>query len=67
VNFSSSFYEVKDMRKLRHYHELLSHREHYIQLLRSGQIKTQAHSLIQLYIKQLTLAINEQWSEQNHG
>ena len=42
------------MRKLRHYHELLIHREHYVQLLRSGQIKTQAYSLIHLHINKLT-------------
>jgi hypothetical protein len=55
------------MRKLRHYHELLIHREHYVQLLRSGQIKTQAYSLIHLHINKLTNAINEQWSEKSNG
>jgi hypothetical protein len=51
------------MRKIRSYQELLIRREHYIQLLRSGQVKPKAHSLIRWHIKKLTNAINERWPD----
>ena len=55
------------MRKLRRYDKLLIHLEHYVQLLRSGQINSQAYSLIHRQIGKLTKAIHQQWSEKSNG
>jgi hypothetical protein len=49
------------MKKHRSYQELLIHREHYIQLLRSGRVKPQAQSLIRSHINKLNQAIDKQW------
>ncbi|MGK7876670.1 MAG: ubiquinone biosynthesis protein COQ7 [Xenococcaceae cyanobacterium] len=43
------------------YQELLIHREHYVQLLRSGQVKPQARHLIRLQISKLNRAIDKYW------
>lgn len=55
------------MKKLRRYDKLLIHLEHYVQLLRSDQINSQAYSLIHRQIDKLTKAIHQQWSEKSHG
>jgi hypothetical protein len=49
------------MRKLLSYQELLMRRQHYVQLLRSGQVKPEAQALIGWHISQLTQAINQRW------
>ncbi len=43
------------------YQELLIHREHYVQLLRSGQVKPQARHLIRQQIGKLNRAIHKCW------
>lgn len=50
-----------DMKKLRSYQELLSHREHYLRLLGSGRVKREARSVIRTHIDKLTHTLNERW------
>lgn len=66
-NLTSNVYQVNNMKKLRRYDKLLIHLEHYVQLLRSDQINSQAYSLIHRQIDKLTKAIHQQWSEKSNG
>ncbi|ACK70831.1 hypothetical protein PCC7424_2410 [Gloeothece citriformis PCC 7424] len=49
------------MKRVLCYQELVFHQQHYINLLNSGQVEPQAHSLIHWHINKLTREINERW------